>query len=122
MRVVELCSLRRNGAAEAETPQGMQYFDLEKVRYVRGFARTRDPLADNFDLRSDVQQNGDPSRRVDDDQRPLTEVAWIVRVAHSMDGYVRRPVQLDRRIVPEPLHQLGGGRPCHALYLGEQII
>ena len=89
---------RRESAAKVVASQGMKHLDLEEVRHVQGLVRLRNPLADAPGFRTNVQQDGDCSRRIEDDQGPLIKIAGIVGIAHPTDGNFRGLVQLNRLV------------------------
>lgn len=83
---------RRESTGEAVASQGAKHLDLEKVRHVQGLVRLRDPLPDASRLQTDVQQDGNRRRCVEDDQGASAEISGIVSVAHPADGNLRRLV------------------------------
>ncbi len=83
---------RREDTAEAVASQGAKYLDLEKVRHVQGLARLRDSLPHASGFQTNVQQDGNRRRCVENDQGALAGIAGIVSVAHPADGNLRRLV------------------------------
>jgi len=62
-------------------------------------------LSDALAFRTNVQQDGNRRRLLEDDQGPLTESAGIIRVTHPANGNVRGLVQLDRLVAHQTLQQ-----------------
>lgn len=101
----------------------VKHLDVEEVWDVQTSTRPSDSLADACRATIEVQEHGDRSGSIKDDQKPLAEVARVVGVSHPSYGDLGRLVGLHRLVMLHHLQPLLHSRLLsHLLYLGEQVI
>lgn len=83
-------------AAQGMTTQGVEDFNVHKVRNVETLAGSLDLLPNAPGSRAGSHERVDDGRGVQDDQGPLPEISGVVRVPETTNRDLRRLVQLDR--------------------------
>lgn len=116
-------SFRCEDAAQRLAAQHVEHLKVQEVWHVNPLSRLLDPFPDGLGVRTGIQEDRNYGRSVEDDQRPLAEVARIIGITHPTNCYLRRLVQLHRFPTAQAFHHLAQCRLLrYLLDLGEQVI